>query len=290
MQSLKKLLMIATLAFGVSTGVHAQEWGEFAYISSTMGVSDGRICTGEASRGAIGCATNAPYVSRATGALGVGTNSPTGLFSVENTTASARNWISFNNNVGVTNPLKTSGGFFFGYNRSNGAGEISLINSKLFGLNGGFTFGDYSDANVYTENLHITSSSLVGIGLPRPNAWSVSIPSSSLHVNGSVRLGAESLTSLQSCDANRTGTIKYQSGNFYICKNTALGWEPVSTSTSSTTPSIDTGLSGSIVFRDEYGYLKARGSFSISSTTGSVGIGAGAPGWLANNSLYVAGG
>jgi len=50
------------LTFGAVTPVHAV-WSEYAFISSTMGVSDSRICIGEASRGEIGCPSYAPTVS-----------------------------------------------------------------------------------------------------------------------------------------------------------------------------------------------------------------------------------
>lgn len=127
------------------------------------------------------------------------------------------------------------------------------------------------------ERMRITSTGLVGIG--------TAVPSSTLHINGTLRIanGAET------CDVHRTGAIKYQNSAFYVCQN-GSAWEQMATTTSNTLVSINTGLSGSIVFRDDYGYLKARDSFSISSTTGSVGIGAGAPAWLGNNGLYVDGG
>ncbi len=81
----KSLVLVAALFIGVPVGVGAQEWGEFAYISSTIGVHDSRICTGEYSRGALGCAANAPYVSRATGALGLGTAQPSATLHVAGT-------------------------------------------------------------------------------------------------------------------------------------------------------------------------------------------------------------
>jgi len=49
--------------------------------------------------------------------------------------------------------------------------------------------------------------------------------------------------------------------------------------------SITTGASGSLVFRDGNGSLMASSGLSISSTTGSVGIGAGAPSWVTSG-LY----
>lgn len=50
------------LTFGAVSPVHAV-WSEYAFISSTMGVSDSRICFGEASRGEIGCPSYAPTIS-----------------------------------------------------------------------------------------------------------------------------------------------------------------------------------------------------------------------------------
>ncbi|TKW62073.1 MAG: hypothetical protein DI628_05495, partial [Blastochloris viridis] len=47
------LLVLTATTWG-AWGVQAQEWGEIANISSTMGVSGSRICIGEASRGDIG--------------------------------------------------------------------------------------------------------------------------------------------------------------------------------------------------------------------------------------------
>jgi len=53
--------------------------------------------------------------------------------------------------------------------------------------------------------------------------------------------------------------------------------------------SVTTGASGSLVYRDAYGSLVASSGLSISSTTGSVGIGAGSPSWLGSNALFVSG-
>jgi hypothetical protein len=53
--------------------------------------------------------------------------------------------------------------------------------------------------------------------------------------------------------------------------------------------SVADGLSGSLVFRDGLGALHGHPGISVSSTTGSVGIGAGAPANIGNNGLYAAG-
>ena len=53
-------LAVATI---FAAPVARAEWAPFAYISATMGVSDSRICIGEASRGEIGCPSYAPTIS-----------------------------------------------------------------------------------------------------------------------------------------------------------------------------------------------------------------------------------
>lgn len=42
---------------------HANNWGEMAMVSETMGISDSRICIGEGSRGDLGCPSYAPTIS-----------------------------------------------------------------------------------------------------------------------------------------------------------------------------------------------------------------------------------
>lgn len=56
-----------------------------------------------------------------------------------------------------------------------------------------------------------------------------------------------------------------------------------------TTATVSSGASGSLVYRDGSGNLVASSGLSISSTTGSVGIGGGAPASVGNNGLYAAG-
>lgn len=53
------LLAVIPLAPAYAEGI----WSEYAFISSTLGVSDSRICIGEASRGDIGCPGFAPTIS-----------------------------------------------------------------------------------------------------------------------------------------------------------------------------------------------------------------------------------
>ncbi|KQZ56267.1 hypothetical protein ASD54_25330 [Rhizobium sp. Root149] len=63
-------LLTLTLLTGWTTLAHAGDWGDFAIVSTTMGVSGSRICIGEASRGDIGCPAYAPTISP-TGTLNI---------------------------------------------------------------------------------------------------------------------------------------------------------------------------------------------------------------------------
>jgi hypothetical protein len=57
--------LTALLAMSGALGAEAQDWGKVANISNTMGVNGGRLCSGEASRGDIGCPTYAPSLTTA---------------------------------------------------------------------------------------------------------------------------------------------------------------------------------------------------------------------------------
>lgn len=53
----------------------ADEWGDIAIVSSTLGVNSGSMCIGEGTRGELGCPTYAPFVS-STGLVGLATTTP----------------------------------------------------------------------------------------------------------------------------------------------------------------------------------------------------------------------
>ncbi|PZP39047.1 MAG: hypothetical protein DI585_05400 [Pseudomonas fluorescens] len=227
------------------------------------------------------------------GYVGIGTTTPSSSLHVLGTTTLSSN-TAIAASIDIATPLNIGGqmsdpslsrsiriqdgsGNLAGYIGSTG--EASTSNKLVLFGNRGMGGIQLRTSNANTMNL--LPNGLVGI--------STTEPSTSLHVAGSVRLGSEASTTLQTCDANRLGAIRYGSGSFDICRNTTNGWEPIATATSATDISINTGLSGSLVFRDELGKLKARNDLSVSSTTGSVGIGAGAPASLGNSGLYVSG-
>lgn len=257
------LSMAAAWGFtlGVTVPAQAQTWSEYAMVSTTMGVSDGRVCVGEGSRGDIGCPSYAPFVSSTSGYVGIGTSAPAGVLDVSGT--SGRMYLS-------------SGGDRLTFTR-NGSNYIQATGASS---NLGFIAGGNILHMNIRSNGHIIISNSLSIG----DGGTIA-PSATLDVSGTLKIANGG----ESCNTNRLGALKYASNQFYICQNTTNGWESLATTSSNTTVAINTGLSGSIVFRDETGALKARDSFSISSTTGSVGIGAGAPTSLGNNGLYASG-
>ena len=64
------------MAVAAAFPAYAQNWGQIATISSTLGVNANRLCIGEGTRADIGCPASAPYVSVTTGRIGIGTDTP----------------------------------------------------------------------------------------------------------------------------------------------------------------------------------------------------------------------
>ena len=216
-------------------------------------------------------------VSSTTGSVGIGTATPNAMLDISGTSTtmfrlgSVANNLIFRNNGAAIDMIAPNGLIINTNNNSNGF-QLSTGNSAIY--------------------LNIAGTGLIRAGAAGTN-MGVGIgtlgASTTLHVNGAIRMAADSSTTQQVCDTNRLGALRFISGSFDICRNTSNGWEALATATSATDIAINTGLSGSLVFRDDLGKLKARNDLSVSSTTGSVGIGAGAPSTLGNNALYVSG-
>ena len=274
-----RLALGVTVALFAASPGHAQDVGfaTVAIISETMGVNDGRICTGEFSRGDIGCASNAPYVSRTTGSLGIGTTSPSGTLQVNGT---------FVNRVAANQILTTGSNAYGLYLAPYTEGFAALTNLTLYG----------------SPNLLLNPNAAgARVGISTPN------PSTTLHVSGTIRMA----DSGEACDTNRAGAVKWNGSQFQVCYGSG-GWATLaSAATSGTTASADTIVSGttSVVANDNgytslttggvnTGYFDTAGRLvvpGISATTnqasfttlyasGKVGIGE-AP--LVNTMLYV---
>ncbi len=100
---------------------------------------------------------------------------------------------------------------------------------------------------------------------------STTAPSTSLHVNGSIRMGSETSTTLNICDANRAGAIRYISTTFQTCDGT--GWASL-VNTSGTVAATDRIISGtSVATMSPNGVLTVRGLIDIVTGTSNIGVG-----------------
>jgi len=138
---MSRLLALAIFCLGIiSLPASAQQWSEYAFISGTLGVSDSRICIGEASRGELGCPSFAPTISptgrlHATGGLTVNTisltttgttwgylGSASSYLPTINTSAISTTAVQISSNTAVTCGTGNAG--TLRYNNSNTALEL----------------------------------------------------------------------------------------------------------------------------------------------------------------------
>ncbi len=290
---------------------HAQDWGQIATVSETLGVSADHLCLGEASRGDIGCPVFAPYVDHATGNVGIGTASPT--YSLEVIPANNYMRLGASDSEGqllLGNGTSTAGYFapaVYGH-PINPARFMSIVSqlrpeddtgtvpaiivtsrvspSAVVGIRPTVAFRNSS-----RTDMQIMADGKVGIA--------TTTPQTALHVSGTLRIA----DSGEACDANRAGALKYSGGNFYACNGSA--WSALGTAggvvsdriTSNTTGiTVQTGgvisitTNGSTAnYFDTSGRLVTAGISvttlnGVSSTNGyfsrSIGIGKANPGAL----------
>ena len=249
MRLLHALLALALLA---GPAVHAEEWGDLALISSTLGVSGNRICIGESTRGEIGCPTYAPYVNPTTGHVGIGTESPSGtlhLFS----SGIGNLFIS-----GISNTSRlaahSDGILWIQSGTSADTSNAPIAFSGMYGAGG--------------VRMYLDTDGKVGIG--------TRTPSTTLHLSGTLRIANGG----ESCDANRAGGIRYNSGTFEFCDGGGT-WESMATVAGGEGGTSDRIVSGTTsLVAGEDGSLKLTASGTskmIYSAGGSLGLGTDAP-------------
>ena len=194
----KPALMYALLglALACSPLMAAYAWVDVATISSTVGNTNGRLCTG-LGRADIGCPSNAPFFDSTTGRVGIGTNSPSNTLHVVGT---------FNDPI-----LRVSSGNY----------SIGITQSNIFSNGGNLRINGSS-----SNNILMTPSGSGRVGIQIDN-----VPSTTLHVSGTLRLANGGET----CDANRIGAIRYTSGDFQFCRN-GTAWEPLASIADSAAP------------------------------------------------------
>lgn len=107
-----------------------------------------------------------------------------------------------------------------------------------------FLFSNFGDLHIWQGKL--------GVGL-------MANVSSSIHTAGALRLGVETSATLNTCDGNRTGSIRYTGGDFSFCRN-GSAWESLS-NLASAADRIVSGTS-SVVARGDIGRIE----FYVSNT------------------------
>ncbi|MET4296547.1 hypothetical protein ABIB06_007342 [Bradyrhizobium sp. LB8.2] len=106
---MRSLVLAVVFGLVASTAV-AQDWGKFATISSTMGVSASRLCLGDASRGDIGCPSYAPYVN-SSGFVGIGTTAASSTLYVSGT-----GWVgNTSSSINLQDDLYLGHSYSYGY-------------------------------------------------------------------------------------------------------------------------------------------------------------------------------
>ncbi len=204
---------------------HANNWGEIAIVAESMGVSDGRICIGDGTRGDIGCPANAPFFNRANGRVGIGTNQPSETLEVYGRMMVGRPGTSVP--LLFRRPQDGSPSTIFQF--SNGANGLPS-DFNLFHNSGDGSFsvslnnmGEVVPVFRVRGAGHASHIPGVIIGVS-PSFF----PSATLHVSGTLRIANGG----EACDANRTGAIRYTGGDFQFCRN-GTAWENLASITNS---------------------------------------------------------
>ncbi|PZP40387.1 MAG: hypothetical protein DI585_00965, partial [Pseudomonas fluorescens] len=108
---------------------------------------------------------------------------------------------------------------------------------------------------VYTNIGGTYYSALAVANGTRAVGINTSIPSTTLHVAGTLRLGNGGET----CDTYRIGAIRYSGGSFSVCANTSNGWESLATSAGINSDRITSGTLAQVI-------AQTAGTVQISST------------------------
>ena len=293
MNRLRKPAMMHALfgmaaAWGFTLGAvaptHAQTWSEYAMVSATMGVSDGRVCVGEGSRGDIGCPAYAPYLTPA-GNIGIGVTAPSYPLDVSGSIRIGAT--SYDNNGAAMAFFKSRGGAVMANDRLMGLYSQGMTDGSMSGnvaaievlaaedftttANGTWIrFGTTArGATARSNRMILSPDGLLGISLPNTE------PSATIHIRGSFRVGTEISTTLQVCDTNRTGAIKYESGDFFYCRN-GTAWESLTSLSGGGTAGdrITSGTTGVYTYTNASATIATAGvERVVIGTSGNVGIG-----------------
>ena len=249
-------LITLSLSFLLTPLSYSQDWGSLATISSTMGVNEGRLCLGESSRGDLGCPAYAPYVSSTSGNVGIGLTNPTYKLEVAGDISVTH--------ANINGTIHATAGILRMYT-GNANNWLITKRSESYGSNqsNNLVFS-YYNGSVWTQAMDIASNAFIGMGITSPTVR--------LDVSGSIRLANEGSAS---CDSSRTGAIKYQSGDFHLCRN-GTSWESLASITANdgTPDRLISGTTQAIAYQNTSLSLVTAGTERmVIGTTGNIGIG-----------------
>lgn len=232
-------VLLVALCLGLGHGVAlAQTWSAFGQISPTLGNNQGRLCVGDLNAD-FGCPTYAPYIT-STSLVGIGTTTPSKALNI------------VNGGLAITGSNSVDG--------SQYAARLAVDSGASYG-----------HTLMQLQNSHGTT---FFVGNDRVGV-STSSPQTTFQVNGSIRMGYESSSTLNTCDTNRLGAIKYQSNAFYVCQNASNGWEVLGTTgVNANNDRIISGTTQAIAYTNTSLSLVTAGTERVViGTNGGVGIG-----------------
>ncbi|PIZ30939.1 MAG: hypothetical protein COY40_03365 [Alphaproteobacteria bacterium CG_4_10_14_0_8_um_filter_53_9] len=248
---MKMLLAVAVLALVGRTAVAVEEWGTFAIISDTIGVTADRLCMGEATRGELGCPSYAPFLSSTTENLGIGTTNPSVTLTVSGSTFSSDLILkSVAGDAPVSNTVSGGGG---GASALNDLTDVTLSGSTtgdLLYYNGSAwinqaSSGLFSADRITSGTLAVTAnseSSIVSLStagttwgylgsagsyLPRLNTPVVSSTLVSASTISTTMVQVISPTASATCSSSTAGALQYNATGNYIEMCNGTSWQPM---------------------------------------------------------------
>lgn len=131
--------------------------------------------------------------------------------------------------------------------------------------------GDWSLTQNSNARMTLTTGGSINIGAKVfiGSTGNSNPATTALDVSGSLRIR----TGAESYDASRTGAIKYEAGAFYVCQNTATGWENLATGTGSSGDRIISGTTQIIAYNNTSATIATAGvERVVVGTDGNVGM------------------
>jgi hypothetical protein len=195
---------------------------------NTGGFDDDRIVSGTAKV----TANSTGYISLSTGGSDYGYLDTggrlviPGISTTTNQASFTSLYVSGNVGIGTATPsskLHVAGAIRLGADASSTSLWVptnTAMRTGLAGTNFYFDLGNvyFRDGNASSSAAKVIINGQIGLGNALMNT-----PSSSIHTTGAIRIAQESSTTLNTCDADRAGAIRWQGSQFQVCYGSG-GW------------------------------------------------------------------